>query len=326
LRTILITGVGAIIGYGVVRSLSRLGEPLTLIGADIYKDAVGQAWVDHFEQAPLTGDGDYFDWLVGILKRHKVDLVIPCIEQDVHFFAANESRLETLDAKFAVNRASLVDLTRDKWAAYQELKRIGSPCAIDSYIEGGFARLKEVLGLPFLVKPRESYASKGIVRVHREEDFIPVADKLSRTHIAQPIVGEDGEEYTVGVFGDGLGGVSAVIALRRRLAIDGSTVKAWTCEPESLIDCVKSLSAHFKPIGPTNFQFRLDVGSGAWKLLEINPRISSSTSLRTAFGYNEAEMCVRFYLDKEVIRQPVIRHGRAARYIEDMVIYDSNNR
>lgn len=31
-----------------------------------------------------------------------------------------------------------------------------------------------------------------------------------------------------------------------------------------------------------------------WKMKEINPRISSSTSIRAAFGYNEAEMCVSY--------------------------------
>ncbi len=60
---------------------------------------------------------------------------------------------------------------------------------------------------------------------------------------------------------------------------------------------------------------------GALKLLEINPRISSSTSIRTAFGYNECAMAVEYYLEGKTPKQPVIRPGRAVRYTEDLIFY-----
>jgi carbamoyl-phosphate synthase large subunit len=59
-------------------------------------------------------------------------------------------------------------------------------------------------------------------------------------------------------------------------------------------------------------------------LLEINPRISSSTSLRAAFGYNEAEFCVRHYLEQALITQPEIRFGYAVRYIADLVTFEND--
>ena len=76
---------------------------------------------------------------------------------------------------------------------------------------------------------------------------------------------------------------------------------------------------YFKPIGPTNFQFRKH--EGVLKLLEINPRISSATSIRTAFGYNECKMAVEYYLKNKKPKQPVIKQGRAVRYTEDFIFY-----
>ena len=61
------------------------------------------------------------------------------------------------------------------------------------------------------------------------------------------------------------------------------------------------------------------------KLLEINPRISSSTSIRCKFGYNESKMAVDYFMDGEEIVQPKISYGKAMRYTEDYIIYDSNN-
>ena len=51
MNTILVTGVGAIMGYGILRSLRSTGRKLNLVGLDIYPDAAGQEWCDVFEKA-----------------------------------------------------------------------------------------------------------------------------------------------------------------------------------------------------------------------------------------------------------------------------------
>jgi carbamoyl-phosphate synthase large subunit len=56
--------------------------------------------------------------------------------------------------------------------------------------------------------------------------------------------------------------------------------------------------------------------------LEINPRISSATSIRAAFGYNESLMSLEFFLEQKRPVQPRIRTGRAVRYTEDYIFYD----
>ena len=77
-----------------------------------------------------------------------------------------------------------------------------------------------------------------------------------------------------------------------------------------------------KPEGPVNFQFRFE--NGEYYLLEINPRISSSTSIRTAFGYNEAEMCMEWYLEHNAPANRNIKQGMALRYIDEWVKWDEN--
>ena len=46
MHTVLVTGVGAIIGYGAVRSLRKSRTDVRIVGMDIYPDAVGQVWCD----------------------------------------------------------------------------------------------------------------------------------------------------------------------------------------------------------------------------------------------------------------------------------------
>jgi carbamoyl-phosphate synthase large subunit len=66
-----------------------------------------------------------------------------------------------------------------------------------------------------------------------------------------------------------------------------------------------------------NFQFRMVDGSPM--LLEINPRISSATSIRAAFGFNEAAMCIDHFLHNKEIFQPTLRSGSAVRYLTEFV-------
>jgi carbamoyl-phosphate synthase large subunit len=319
----MVTGVGAIIGYGVLRALRPMREEIRLVGTDIYADAIGQAWADAFVQAPLTADPSYPEWLERTIREQRVDLVIPAIEQDVHFFSDHRDLFVRAGVGAALNTAALIDLTRDKWAMDQALVSMNSPVRIPTRLDGDFSTLVGEFGLPFLLKPRRSYASKGLIRVRDEVDFARHRGQLGSVLMAQPIVGTDDEEYTVSVFGDGSGQVCASINLQRRLAQDGSTAKAWLRHDVSLDATVARLCETFMPVGPTNLQFRKT--EGGWKLLEINPRVSSTTSLRAAFGYNEARMCVDYFLDGRAVTQPTVRQGFAMRYIEDFVVYDRNH-
>lgn len=321
--TVMITGGGAIIGYGLIRSLKNAKPELRILGSDIYPDAVGQMWCDAFEQAPLTASPHYLEWLFSTVEKHNVDLVIPGIEQDVHRLADAGEQLAAFRCKFALNTRSLVHLSRDKWLMHEALISLGDPSRIPSYLSGDYKMLSQQLGTPFILKPRRSYASKGLVRVRCESDFAPVAHELGENLMAQPLVGSDDEEFTVAVFGDGQGRICASICLQRVLAKDGSTAKAWIRSDASLEETVTRLCAHFKPVGPTNLQFRR--GEGGWKLLEINPRVSSTTSIRSAFGYNEAVMSLEYFLHGRLPTQPEIKSGFAVRFIEDCIVYDRDH-
>ena len=59
-------------------------------------------------------------------------------------------------------------------------------------------------------------------------------------------------------------------------------------------------------------------------LLEINARISSSTSIREIFGVNESQMCIEYYLENEIPKLQEQKFGTVIRYIED-VYFDSNS-
>lgn len=139
----------------------------------------------------------------------------------------------------------------------------------------------------------------------------------------QEYVGSIEEEYTVSAFFDSRYEARAVMGLRRKLSCVGFTEMAQVIDTDEFMGDIKFLADIFKPIGPTNFQFRKD--GNTLKLLEINPRISSSSSIRMKYGYNESSMAVDYFLEGKEVIQPTIKKGHAIRYTEEYIFYDSTD-
>jgi len=321
MRNILVSGASGIVGYGILRSLRKSGMNLNLIGTSIHNDSVAQGFSDVFEIAPATADDGYLSWLFEVIEKHHIDLMIPGIEADMYRWNEFKDEIEkTTGARVVMNNEDLINLCSDKWLFYEELKKTKTPYCIESSLSTVFNDLVERFSIPFLMKPRKGFGSKGIVRVYNQADFLNHSDSIGSVLMVQPIVGTDDEEYTTSAFCNGRGGFFCSMTLKRRLSKEGFTEKAEVVEIEGIQQALEVLCNLFKPLGPTNFQFRLH--NGKLKLLEINPRVSSSTSIRSSFGYNESMMAVDYFIDNKEPLQPFIRKGKAVRYVEDFIFFE----
>ncbi|MDR3636048.1 MAG: ATP-grasp domain-containing protein [Isosphaeraceae bacterium] len=321
MNTLLVTGVGAVIGYGAARSARAARYPVRVVGMDIYGNAAGRHWCDRFERAVPAASPEYPEFVRDLVQRHAVDLVLPCIEQDVARMSAERASFADLPAQFVLNPPELLEVAADKWLTHLRLVEAGLP-VIPTRLGGSFDELSAELGTPFLLKPRRSYASKGIRTIHDARDLHYWRPEAGDTFMAQRIVGNPDSEYSVGLFGYGEGSYSHAITLRRRLSSEGSTAQAWVESPPGLERRIAELVALFRPLGPTNLQFRRH--EGEFLLLEVNPRLSSSNSLRTAFGINEVELCLEYYLQGRRPSPRAIQPGCAVRFLEDLVTYDGD--
>lgn len=319
MRTILVSGASGIVGYGTLRSLQRSGLELWLVGTSMYDDSVAPAFCDVFELAPPTRDPGYLAWLLATIRKHRVDMVMPSIEIDMYAWVEHVPAIEATGTRILQNDIALIHMCKDKWGFFENLTAAEIGCAIDSTLDQDFNTLCERFGLPFLLKPRRGFGSKGIVRVDSEAGFNLHREQIGPVLMAQPIVGSDDEEFTTAAFCDGQGGLYASMTLRRKLSRDGFTDRAEVVPTDPFMPAMLQLCRHFRPHGPTNFQFRASPQGP--KLLEINPRISSSTSIRSAFGYNESAMAVEYFLDGKIPVQPMIRRGKAVRYTDDHIFY-----
>jgi len=315
---ILVTGVGAIIGYGIIESLRSSGYACTIVGADIYEENYGKYICDAFEQAPYSSDPGYLGWLEGVVRKHSIDLIMPGIEQDLYLYNRHRDRLPV---RTVLNKQPIIDMSEDKWATFQLFQSLDAPFLIPTRLNIGFDEALGLFGLPFIIKPRKSYASKGFYVIRSEADYREHAAGIDENTLFQPCVGSAEEEYTFSIFGDGKGGYIDRLILRRQLSQEGATSKAVVIKEDPVLEtAARQIAAYIQPEGPTNLQFRKG-GDRAW-LLEINPRISSACSIRSKFGYNEPAFCIEHYLlgGKYTLRPK--RSGKAIRFINDHIVYE----
>jgi carbamoyl-phosphate synthase large subunit len=315
---ILVTGVGAIIGYGIIESLKTAHVNCKIIGVDVFEENYGKYICDEFIQVPYTNNPEYKNIIQKLIADFKIDIVFPGIEQDLYYFIDNHSFFDT---KIVLNKKELVHLSKDKWEMYKFLKDKSCDFLIPTYIGLNYKTAIEKIGHPFIIKPKSSYAAKGFHVIKNEKGFIKIADEVNESTLFQPCIGTDDEEYTISVFGDGNGNFIDKSMLRRYLSKAGASEKVFTVkEDKQLENAVKELVKIFEPEGPTNFQFRKQ--QDKVYLLEINPRISSACSLRTKFGYNDPLFCIQHYLENKIYSVQDKKDGKAIRYIADKIIYE----
>lgn len=316
---ILVTGVGAIIGYGLINCLRKSKYDVKIYGMDIYEDAYGKNLCDEFIQAIPAAQKNYPLFLKEIIEEKNIDLVMFGTEQEIHRLINEQEIMGEYYKKLVINNKNIVNLSNDKWKTHNFLKENGYP-TIPSYIVGDFKELSLKLNVPFLLKPRKSYASKGIEIINTEEELLFFKKRAGNQFMVQKIIGDSEHEYTAATFGYGNGECIKPIILKRKLSQEGATAKAVVINCAEIEELIYDMVKKLQPVGPTNFQFRYD--NGIFYLLETNPRISSSTSLRAAFGYNEAEMCITYFVEHKKIDNITLKKGSAVRYIADCVKYE----
>jgi len=312
----LVTGVGAVIGQGIIKSLQAADLPVRIIGVDANPDAVGFAWTDAAYTVPMASSPGWADAMLEICGKESVDILMPGIEQDVKALLLNLERFGAEAKAFPMlNSAEALRVGFDKW----DLRRFALEKGILTPETWLTKELTEAdvasLEYPVLLKPRKGMASKGIYKAANSDEYHRwLACVEPDEYITQKYKGNDGEEYTVSVFGFKGGGLSRPFALRRKLNY-GSTFEAETVQDSKLDGVALNIATRLKVAGPSNFQFRKE--GGEYYLMEVNPRFSSSTSIKSIFGFNEPAMAIRSFVLGEPSAPLDLKKGKCFRYIAD---------
>lgn len=315
---VLVTGAGALLGQGVIRSLLESSLGAEVVAADPSEHAAGLYWVARRYRLPLAADPRYLDVLEDVLARERPDAVLVGTDVELPILAAHRDRLERAHGtRVVVSDPRVVRIADDKYETFRFLRAAGLD-APDSALPdepGAVDALIARVGFPLVVKPRIGARSVG-VSVARDRDELARALAGRAGLIVQEHVASERDEYTAGaLYFDGA--CRAAIVMRRDLR-DGNTYRAFVEPFPRLVAAVRALAEALRPYGPANFQFRLD--GERVKVFEINARFSGTTPLRMRAGFNEVELVLRHVVHGEPIAQPAIRPMTILRHWSETVV------
>lgn len=316
---ILVTGAGALLGQGIIKSLRQSTLDCMLVAADPNPLSTGLYWADAAYRLPLAHEPAFAERVDEIIDRERPDALLVGTDVELPFFAEQRTRIETrFGTQVLVSDPRVIAIADDKLETARFFERMGlnpprSACGQD---EEAVEALMADVGFPLVVKPRIGARSVGVSMV-RNREALEKARMGREGLVIQECVGDPDSEYTASVLVFD-GEVQASIVMRRDLR-DGNTYRAYTGEYPELNEQVRALGRALKPHGPANFQFRTD-RDGRPRVFEINARFSGTTPLRAMAGFNEVEMCLRRLLFGTPIEQPPIKQGVILRYLDEMFV------
>ena len=319
MKNILVTGAGALLGQGILRSLNEMEMELRIHTCDPSWRSGGHWLGNCAHTIPLVTEGHFMDEISRLISENSINLVFIGTDVELPVFAENKERLESeYDVKIIVSNKDVVEIANNKYLTAMFLRdhNYPFPYSVLSKDKEGIKELRQKADYPYFAKPVDGARSKGIVSVENEKILAEITSYPNNL-VIQEFISEEEGEFTSGCVVLN-GKAVAVVTLKRDLR-DGNTYRAYYDKKFSKYDdTIKKIAEGLGVEGPCNFQFRIRNGEPV--IFEINARFSGTTPLRSFFGFNEVEAIVKHYFDKENISQPQLKEGEVLRVWADLFV------
>lgn len=311
------TGAGAPGAAGILQCLST-APLLHVICADANEGAYGQYLSADFIRIPAGEDPSFADVLLKIAREKKVKLILPLVTRELLPLALTRAQFEKEGIRVMVSPAASLEIANNKSRLYEFLEWRGIAVPAYRVVETveQFRQAVQDLGFPerpVCFKPSIANGSRGFRII---SDSMDELDLLFREKPGNPFISLDhatrilsggtfpemlvseylpGEEYSVDCLSDHGEPVLIVPRLRKKM-INGISVEGEFVEQMEIIGYCTRIIRDLKLHGNTGIQVRADQ-HGAFRILEINPRVQGTISAGLGAGINLPLLAIRQELD-----------------------------
>jgi len=312
-----ITGVSGDVGFGSIFGLRAGKIPCWILGLDFNDDCAGFHLCDAHQKVKPVVDPDFIGQLEGLLIEHKIQLLLCGVDSEVQLMAKWRTHLEQrTGCRIVVADEEMVRTFADKFdtTIWLEQHGLNPP---NTWLCNSKSTLKEFSPrLPIVAKPRHGNASKGL-------HFLKTDADLERFLLSKPIdycfqEFLEGPEYTCGLLFDSEGNLKDWMSARRELS-NGQTMMAEVVDNPDIDAFILRFASQIHFRGPMNLQLKIGK-DGQPKVFEVNPRLSGSTSMRIAVGFNDPARIVAHWLFDELIERTSVRRAKIFRYLTELVV------
>lgn len=178
---LLVLSAGTQVGQNVLRVLAgrRDGVVLVATSSVSHEPALFDFDVVYLVPETAAEPRDFERALLDVIERERIDLVIPCRDDDVVFLAALRDRRADLAPRLLCGGEEPARVIVDKWLSHEFCRWHGLPFAASLVRCPDAERAAFVArhGLPLVAKPRRGYASLDVYMLYREEQVSAALDR-----------------------------------------------------------------------------------------------------------------------------------------------------
>jgi hypothetical protein len=172
---LLVLSVGTQVGQNILTTLAGRRDVAVLIATSTV--AHEPAIFDYdavYLVPPTAAEPESFEQrLLDIVHRERIDLVIPCRDDDVAFLAGLRDRRPDLAPRLLCGAEALARVIGDKWLSAEFCRRNELPFApsLIRCSQDERARFARQHGFPLIAKPRRGYASQDVYLLFNQDQL-----------------------------------------------------------------------------------------------------------------------------------------------------------
>ena len=206
----------------MLRAFRRAGEDLGIAveihGADASWLSPAMHYVDKGHQVAPISSGRYIRDLIKIVRKSRIDLLIPLIDTELPLIADAAPALADAGCLALISSPGVVAICRDKVATFETLKKAG----VDTPTTWTWRQAvkKKNHKYPLFLKPRAGSAAMGNYVIHNFDELRTFGRRVEDA-IVQEFV--DGAEHTLDVY-TGFDGRPRCAVPRKRIEVRAGEV------------------------------------------------------------------------------------------------------
>ena len=284
----MITSIGGdlspyLIDYLKTKSIHK---DLNIIGIDNKETVLGQYFTDDYEKVPHGDSSKYITKIIKLIKKYKINLIIPTSDEEALNLSKNRSKIEKLGVTLVATEYKNLKIFSDKAKTYQKMSELNFN--IPKWYEA--KNKKDLLKFTndfiktnknFIIKPSSTRGSRGFSVITKKSSLRNLAEKYKNLYpliiseqLFEPIYDLDLLSWK----GKLIKGV-----VRRRINAADPNEGHIIVNNKKIIQQGKKIVNFFNLSWLYDCDFMLDK-NGNPVLIEINPRMSGSATVSMAAG------------------------------------------
>lgn len=286
---ILFTGAGGVYVKHLIEQLDRKIFGKIVIVDNNFK-SLRKINANFKYQVPLGNSKKFFTKINKIIDKHDIKVIVSVVDEELQkILLIKKQNLIFLQPNLIFTKICL-----DKLKLCSELYKR----KINKFKTYTLKNYQNEFSYPIILKPRVGRGSRNVYTVKNDEEYKRILKKKLNENNFIVQKKTMGDEYTVSVIVDDKSNDYKIIP-KRIILKKAYTRKAITEKNDFIINKCKNIIKSFNPCGPFNVQCianKKDV-----EVFEINPRLSTSSTLTSAAGINEINTLVKKKLDNNFL-------------------------